>query len=231
MKRKRYTICFDGRKRTDFEWVSLRRERELRLIHTIKDSAVDCVNTEIDFFLSLHGNATVYCRICRWQHLVWMSLKRFNKTERQTEWTYKYVSYLWMYEGCEEVKKTYKMYWQNECERERERDLNWKKEIWRWGKEWNKEPKLGVRERKKKVFGSKLLFHFQPTRDWEVQISPWKWGDKINSLASSPSCQENILGVHNRNKHFWNDCLVRIFQIRPFMASLFLSFQYSFLIQ
>ena len=26
-----------------------------------------------------------------------------------------------MYEGCEEVKKTYKMYWQNECERERER--------------------------------------------------------------------------------------------------------------
>ena len=113
----------------------------------------------------------------------------------------------------------------------KEIDLNWKKEIWRWGKEWNKEPKLGVRERKKKVFGSKLLFHFQPTSDWEVQISPWKWGDKINSLASSPSCQENILGVHNRNKHFWNDCLVRIFQIRPFMASLFLSFQYSFLIQ
>ena len=27
-----------------------------------------------------------------------------------------------MYEGCEEVKKTYKMYWQNECERERERE-------------------------------------------------------------------------------------------------------------
>ena len=37
-------------------------------------SVVDCVNAEIENFLSIWGNATVHCGKCRLLRLVWMSL-------------------------------------------------------------------------------------------------------------------------------------------------------------
>ena len=140
-------------------------------------SVVDCVNAEIENFLSIWGNATVHCGKCRLLRLVWMSLNclsilimcRSKRSKREkwfitsiprrvlsVEQTFLFRRWdAWALKRNNELKKTSGGRIRRKRERERERE---RKKDWQWGREKKRHREVST---KRKIFSCTFRWRYR----------------------------------------------------------------------